>query len=67
MGSLESRLWAAEGVLVANLLVEMMVEAEIQAMLAVLEASDDIEQPLYERVVGILTNAGYIEEAGDGS
>ena len=61
MGSLESRLGAMEEALVDELIheliLELMVEAEIREMLAVLEASEDIEQPLYEKVARIITTA----------
>jgi SOS response regulatory protein OraA/RecX len=67
MGSLESRLGAAEEALLDSLMVEMMVEAELQAMLAALEASEDIDAETYEKVLRILTDAGYIEEATDGA
>ena len=40
-----------------GLIVEMMVEAEIQEMLHVLEASEAIEPPLYEKVERIITTA----------
>jgi hypothetical protein len=62
VGRLENRLGAVEEALIDRLMVEMMVHAEIQAMLAVLEASDEIERPLYEKVVRILTDVGYVEE-----
>ena len=62
MGSLEKRLQVMEMELVDNLIVEALVRAEIQEMLAVLETSEAIERPLYEMVVRIRTEAGYIEE-----
>jgi len=67
MGSLEHRLRAAEEALLDSLMVEMMLEAEIETMLAVLEASDEIGRPVYEKVVRILTDEGYIEGVGDGN
>jgi hypothetical protein len=54
MGSLEARLGVVEEAILDSLMVEMMVEAEIQAMLAVLEASEDIDAETYEKVVRIL-------------
>ncbi len=57
MGRLESRLGVVEEALVDELMLEVMVEAELQAMLDVLEASDDIEQHLYEKVARIITKA----------
>jgi hypothetical protein len=65
MGSLQKRLQAMEMELVDSLIVEALVRAEIQEVLAVLEASDDIEPPLYEKVVRIISDARYIEEVGD--
>ena len=56
MARLESRLRAVER-LTDGLIVEMMVEAEIQEMLHVLEASEAIEPPLYEKVERIITTA----------
>ena len=58
MASLEKRLQAMEMELVDSLIVEALVRAEIQEMLAVLEASDDIEPPLYEKVARIVVGAG---------
>jgi tRNA isopentenyl-2-thiomethyl-A-37 hydroxylase MiaE len=58
MGSLEKRLQAMEMELVDSLIVGALVRAEIQEMLAVLEASDDIEPPLYEKVARIVEGAG---------
>ena len=57
MGSLERRLGAVEEKLMDRLMVEMMVEAEIQVMLQVLEVSEAIEPPLYEKAAGIITTA----------
>jgi hypothetical protein len=65
MGSLQKRLQAMEMELVDSLIVEALVRAEIQEVLAVLEASDDIEPPLYEKVVRIISDARYIEEVGE--
>jgi hypothetical protein len=58
MGSLQKRLQAMEMELVDSLIVGALVRAEIQEMLAVLEASDDIEPPLYEKVARIVEGAG---------
>jgi hypothetical protein len=57
MGRLESRLGAAEETLIDELILEVMVEAEIREMLRVLEASEAIERPLYEKVAHIITTA----------
>jgi hypothetical protein len=62
MGSLENRLGAVEEALIDSLVLKMMVAAEVQKMLAILEASEDIQAETYEKVVRILADAGYIEE-----
>jgi hypothetical protein len=54
LGSLEKRLGAIEEALLDSLMVEMMVEVEIQEMLRVLEASEDIEAETYDKVVRVL-------------
>jgi hypothetical protein len=54
MASLENRLGAVEEALLDTLMVEMMVELEIQEMLRVLEASEDIEAETYEKVVRLV-------------
>ena len=64
MGSLEKRLDAVEAELIEKILLEALVQREIQQMLRVLRASEDIEDSVYEEVVGILAGAGYLE--GDG-
>jgi hypothetical protein len=61
MGSLERRLEKLEEELIVDLIVGGLVKAEIQVMLRILEASEAIERGLYEKVVGIMTEAGYIE------
>ena len=66
MGSLENCLGAVEEALLDRLMVEMMVKAEIQAMLAILEASEEIEQPLYGKVQRIIADAGYSRQAAMG-
>ncbi len=45
---------AAEEALLDSLMVEMMVELEIQEMLRVLEASEDIEPETYDKVKSIV-------------
>jgi hypothetical protein len=57
MGSLESRLGAVEEALIDSLIVQMLVVAELQAMLTVLETSEAIERPLYEKVAHIVSSA----------
>ncbi len=57
MGSLEPRLGAVETALMDRLMVEMMVEAEVEEMLRVLEASQAIEPALYAKVERIVTTA----------
>jgi hypothetical protein len=54
MGRLVTRLGAVEEALLDRLAVEMMLEAEIEAMLAVLEGSEDIEPETYAKVVRVV-------------
>jgi hypothetical protein len=61
VGSLQKRLDAVEMGLIEIAIVEALVQMEIQEMLRVLEASEAIEDSVYERVVSILVGAGYIE------
>ena len=61
MGSLEKRLDAVEAELIEKILLEALVQREIQQMLRVLRASEDIEDSLYEKVEDILVGAGYTE------
>jgi L-rhamnose isomerase len=61
VGSLKRRLGAAEMMFLKVLILDALLRAEIQEMLKVLEASEAIEDSLYEKVVGILTRARYIE------
>jgi hypothetical protein len=63
MGSLDTRLVAVEMGLIEPLILEARLRAEIQEMLGVLRESEDIEPSLYEKVVGIMRAAGYIEGA----
>jgi hypothetical protein len=67
MGSVDRRLGTAEMVLLKILIVEALVRAEIQDMLTVLDTSEAIESSLYEKVLRIVTRAGYIEGGEDGA
>jgi hypothetical protein len=62
VGSLHKRLDTAEMALFEILCVEALVRAELQEMLAVLKTNEAIEPPLYEKVVRILSEAGYVAE-----
>ena len=61
MASLGKRLDAVEEGLIENMLLEVLVQREIRELLRALEASEDIDDGVYDEVVGILANAGYIE------
>jgi hypothetical protein len=65
VGSLEKRLDAAQKELTEQLIdeaiVEVMVEVEIQHILRVLKA--ELEPDHFEKVVRIMVEGGYIEEA----
>ena len=58
MGSLERRLGAVEETLVDRLMLEWMVRQEIEEMLRVLEASEDIEPETYQKVERVIQQRG---------